>query len=126
MIVGSPNEVFNYNLSSDRVTVERAFGMYVGRWRCLNRANSCEIAHVIEFCMAGCILHNICMQRIIQNRDADELLMALPDDGRVDDYLDRPRYKKPLPGFDGVGDDTQGARLRNNLSDWCQLRGKVR
>ena len=29
MVVGSPNEIFNKNLSSDRVTVERAFGMLV-------------------------------------------------------------------------------------------------
>ena len=54
---------FNLKHSQTRIKVEQAFGLLIGRWRCLlhNLEVSFEIvSHIVT---AYCILHNICEER---------------------------------------------------------------
>ena len=124
--VGSPREIFNFNLSSDRVTVERAFGMLVARWRALNITNSSKVSHVTMYAQACCRLHNICMKRIIAEGSYDDIPMGIPDGVAPPDGLPRPRYARPLVGADLGPADPTGANLRNALMGWCLLHGKER
>ena len=57
---GSLQQEFNCRLSHPRITVEYAFGLLKGRWRCLRNRLSVHVTEVPEVVGACCILHNIC------------------------------------------------------------------
>uniref|UniRef100_A0A3B1IRQ6 Putative nuclease HARBI1 n=1 Tax=Astyanax mexicanus TaxID=7994 RepID=A0A3B1IRQ6_ASTMX len=51
---------FNNRLSRARMTVERAFGLLKGRWRCLMKRCDCHISNINNIITACCVLHNFC------------------------------------------------------------------
>nr|XP_055057244.1 uncharacterized protein LOC129441619 [Misgurnus anguillicaudatus] len=51
---------FNNRLSRARMTVERAFGLLKGRWRCLMKRYDCQIDNINTIISACCVLHNFC------------------------------------------------------------------
>ena len=53
---------FNRTLSGARSTVERAFGLLKGRWRCLLKRNDSNLENISATALACCILHNICQE----------------------------------------------------------------
>lgn len=52
---------FNTCLSTTRVTVERAFGLYKGRFRRLQYVDTHSIQTTVNLIIVCCILHNICI-----------------------------------------------------------------
>ena len=65
---------FNKHLSSARVTVERAFGVLKGRWRCLLKRLDNDLESVPSIIITCCVLHNICLQNHDNYIDDDDLL----------------------------------------------------
>jgi hypothetical protein len=58
---------FNHILSSQRITIERAFGILVRRWGILWRPiafSLCKVAKIVRVCA---MVHNICVDRWIIN-----------------------------------------------------------
>jgi DDE superfamily endonuclease len=58
---------FNHVLSSQRITIERAFGQLVRRWGILWCANSCRLKNVSLMVQCCAKLHNICVERWVKN-----------------------------------------------------------
>jgi hypothetical protein len=54
---------FNHVLSSQRITIERAFGQLVRRWGILWCTNSCRLKSVSLMVQCCAKLHNICVER---------------------------------------------------------------
>ena len=55
-------DVFNYLQSSQRIHIERAFGILMSRWGILWRPLRCSLRRAQRI-IAGCmLLHNICMR----------------------------------------------------------------
>eukprot|EP00794_Sanderia_malayensis_P015586 gene15586-17159_t len=54
--------LFNLSLSQARVSIERAFGIFKGRWRLLLGKVCLEPSYVADTVMACCVLHNICQE----------------------------------------------------------------
>ena len=50
---------FNKALSLARVTIERAFGVSKGRWRCLLKRLDNNLENVPDVILACCVHHNI-------------------------------------------------------------------
>ena len=65
---------FNKHLSSTRATVERAFGVLKGRWRCLLKRLDNDLESVSSIIITCCVLHNICLQNHDNYIDDDDLL----------------------------------------------------
>ena len=94
---------FNHTLSSQRITIERAFGQLVRRWGILWCANSSRLRNVSLIVQCCAKLHNICVDRwLIEGRNlglnvATELEIVpeqmniedanRPDDGEVAERL---------------------------------------
>jgi DDE superfamily endonuclease len=58
---------FNHILSSQRIAIERAFGVLIRRWGILWRPISfslCKVAKIVRVCA---MLHNICVDRWVIN-----------------------------------------------------------
>lgn len=55
---------YNYCLSSARVSIERAFGLWKARWRSvLDCLPTVKIEKIPEYLVATMVLHNICVMR---------------------------------------------------------------
>ena len=54
---------FNHILSSQRITIERAFGILVRRWGILWRPMECSVAKATVRATVCAKLHNICVDR---------------------------------------------------------------
>lgn len=55
---------FNFCLSSSRISIERAFGLWKGRWRSvLDCLPMVKIEKIPEYLVATMVLHNICIMR---------------------------------------------------------------
>jgi len=52
---------FNTRLSTTRVTIERAFGIFKGRFRRLQYLDTHKIETAVDLIIVCCILHNICI-----------------------------------------------------------------
>lgn len=66
---------FNTHLSQARMTVERAFGLLKGRWRCLSKRADFETSFVSDVSFACCVLHNFCEthnEEYIADEEEDE------------------------------------------------------
>ncbi|XP_049522640.1 putative nuclease HARBI1 [Dermacentor silvarum] len=57
---GTPQQVFNYNLSRTRRIVENAFGRMKARFRFVAKRTECRLPNSRKAIRACCILHNIC------------------------------------------------------------------
>ena len=65
---------FNNVLSSQRITIERAFGILVRRWGILWRPISFSLCRVAKIARVCAILHNICVDRWLLNYPRNHLL----------------------------------------------------
>ena len=65
---------FNKHLYSARVTVERAFGVLKGRWRCLLKGLDNDLESVSSIIISCCVLHNICQQNHDNYINGDDVL----------------------------------------------------
>jgi hypothetical protein len=54
---------FNFLLSSNRVSIERAFGLLKGRFPRLTSLVVNRVETVVDIIMACCVLHNVCIQQ---------------------------------------------------------------
>ena len=86
-------DAFNYFQSSQRIHIERAFGMLVARWGVLWRPMRCTLeraTHIVRACM---VLNNICTKRLtssstrssasdMQDGDDTTILFQNGTDGR--------------------------------------------
>ena len=70
---------FNKQLSAARVTVERAFGVPKGRWRCLLKRLDNRLSNVSGIIMTCCALHNICHERSDEFIDEDNIVNHILD-----------------------------------------------
>ena len=52
-LLNETQKKFNKTLSSARVTIERAFGLLKGRWRCLLKRLDHEIENIAEIVFIG-------------------------------------------------------------------------
>ncbi|XP_034234245.1 uncharacterized protein LOC117641206 [Thrips palmi] len=69
---------FNFCLSSARVSIERAFGVWKGRWRSvLECFPMVKIENIPEYLVATMVLHNICIMRndLIEYQEMPEDLL---------------------------------------------------
>ena len=58
--LGDPQKFFTFKLSSARMVVEKAFGRFKGRWRCLLKRFDGNLEYV-NYVIGACVtLHNIC------------------------------------------------------------------
>lgn len=62
---------YNHLLSSNRVVIERAFGLLKGRFRRLKYLATAEIETALTIIMACCVIHNVC---ILQSDAVEEFL----------------------------------------------------
>ncbi|KAI2647209.1 Protein ANTAGONIST OF LIKE HETEROCHROMATIN PROTEIN 1 [Labeo rohita] len=74
---------FNNRLSKARMTVERAFDLLKGRWRCLMKRCDCHIDNINTIISACCMLHNFCQ---VNGEECEEiaaeeenLFLLMPD-----------------------------------------------
>ena len=99
---------FNHVLSSQRISIERAFGQLVRRWGILWCANSSRLASVSVIVLVCAKLHNICVDRWMINDSVGSMAGA----GDVED----------IPLHDGIDNcrptDAEVAnRLHNKYSE---------
>jgi hypothetical protein len=59
---------FNNVLSSQRITIERAFGILIRRWGILWKPISFELRKIPAIVRACVMLHNVCVKRWVRNR----------------------------------------------------------
>lgn len=71
---------FNYVLSSNRQTVERAIRLLKGRWRKLQHIDYLNLKLIVLIIIAACVLHNVCLV----HDDFDEGYM-LDNENEIDD-----------------------------------------
>ena len=107
---------FNHTLSSQRITIERAFGQLVRNWGILWCANSSRLKNVSLMVQCCAKLHNICVQRwLIDGRSAGlnvaTELEIVPEQMNIED-ADRPDDNKVAERLTNryVGIDTRAAR----------------
>ena len=83
---------FNHTLSSQRITIERAFGQLVRRWGILWSANSGRLKNVSLMIQCCAKLHNMCVDRwLIEGKkggvDVATVLEIVPDQMNIDDAI---------------------------------------
>ena len=83
---------FNHTLSSQRITIERAFGRLVRRWGILWCANSSRLKNVSLMVQCCAKLHNICVDRwLINGRrggiDIATVLEVIPEQINIEDAI---------------------------------------
>jgi hypothetical protein len=80
---------FNHILSSQRITIERAFGMLVRRWGILWKPISFELKKVPTIVRVCAMLHNVCVDRFVATyghmRSADK--QVIPQHDRVEEDM---------------------------------------
>ena len=73
---------FNKALSSARVTIERAFGVLKGRWRCLLKRLDNNLENIPDIILACCVLHNITQLKGDNYIDYDDVIPQVLQDQR--------------------------------------------
>lgn len=101
--LSSRQKNFNFCLSSARVSIERAFGVWKARWRSiLDCLPMTTLEKIPEYIVASMILHNICIlnrdlvdiNQLVQNQDIQRNRLI---SGRVDEgNIKRQRIMKDL------------------------------
>ena len=83
---------FNHTLSTQRISIERAFGQLVRRWGILWCANSSRLKTVSAIVLACAKLHNLCVDRWIQNgKIAGMDSMVVTEDVPLHDGIENSR-----------------------------------
>ena len=77
---------FNKHLSSAKVTVDRAFWVLKGRWRCLLKRLDNDLESASSIIITCCVLHNICQQNHNNYIDDDDVL---------ENVLEQERRERP-------------------------------
>lgn len=116
-IIADPNRVlyfkmrtFNHTLSSQRITIERAFGQLVRRWGILWGPNSSRLSNVSLMVQCCAKLHNICVERwlidgrrtgmsVTDNFENIPEQMNIEDAVRPDDIEIRARLNNRFEGI---------------------------
>ena len=70
---------FNRQLRAVRVTVERAFGVFKGRWRCLLKRLDNRLSNVSDIIITCCTLHDIWQERIDEFIGEDNIVNNILD-----------------------------------------------
>ena len=73
---------FNKALSSARVTIERAFGVLKGRWRCLLKRLDNNLENIPDIILACCVLYNITQLKGDSYTDNDDFIPQVLQDRR--------------------------------------------
>ena len=73
---------FNKALSSARVTIERAFGVLKGHWRCLLKRLDNNLENIPDIILACCVLHNITQLKGDNYIDYDDVILQVLQDQR--------------------------------------------
>ena len=77
---------FNKALPSARVTIERAFGVLNGHWRCLLKRLDNNLENIPDIILACCVLHNITQLKGDNYIDYDNVIpQVLQDQQRARD-----------------------------------------
>ena len=71
---------FNKALSSTRVTIERAFGVLKGHWRCLLKRLDNNLENIPDIILACCVLHNITQLKGDSYIDYDDVIPQVLQD----------------------------------------------
>ncbi len=119
LVDSEPRRRFNLHLSRARVTVERAFGLLKGRWRCL-RCLRCDLMNSGRYIACCMVLHNLCIDR--QDVCADEFFDSIEEEERrardepdVDEDAIHPADVMDLPAAGYVLRSTDGSEMRSRL-----------
>ena len=110
---------FNYWLSSHRQTVERAFGVLLGRWGILHKGGLAYdhfmAMKIIQTCVA---LHNFCMERRQTDYWAHQWALAYnPDWDAGEEPPPNAPPPMPLEALDGA-DNVAGQGQRHGILVW--------
>ena len=73
---------FNKALPSARVTIECAFGVLKGRWRCLLKRLDNNLENIPDIILACCVLHNITLLKGDSYIDYDDVIPQVLHDQR--------------------------------------------
>ncbi len=65
------DEYFNFKLSSSRMCVEQAFGIYKSRWRLFRSPSKGTLEAHVAAMSAACVLHNICIEKMTRRDDPE-------------------------------------------------------
>lgn len=88
---------FNFCLSSARISIERAFGLWKARWRsifdCLSMVT---LKKIPEYLVGTCVLHNICILKgdMIDFDEAYEQQQQLPHDRLTNEITEHGKAKR--------------------------------
>lgn len=88
---------FNFCLSSARISIERAFGLWKARWRsifdCLPMVT---LKKIPEYLVGTCVLHNICILKgdMIDFDEAYEQQQQLPHDRLTNEITEHGKAKR--------------------------------
>ena len=81
----SMKRTFNYLLSYQRCTVERAFGMLLRKWVILMRRLECSRLHCKLIWRVCVKLHNLCVDRWLKKKDKKPIPFSVPRTGELSD-----------------------------------------
>lgn len=88
---------FNFCLSSARISIERAFGVWKTRWRsifdCLPMVT---LEKIPEYLVGTCVLHNICILKgdIIDFDEAEQQQQHLPYENPTNERMECGKIKR--------------------------------
>lgn len=92
-------KIYNEKLSKNRVSIEHAFGLLKGRFRCLQNLQVYKTEYIPKIILACCILHNLC----IDQNDCIPILLDEPEGNNG-------------PNVDLGNQDNGGVEKRNYIS----------
>lgn len=95
---------FNFCLSSARISIERAFGLWKARWRSiLDCLPMVTLEKIPEYLIGTCVLHNICiLKEDLIDFDEAEQQQKLPHERLINERIQHGKVKRD--------------RIMNNLS----------
>ena len=109
-------ECFNFWHSQVRITIERAFGIFVQRFGIFWQALKFDLNKSIEIVHACCRLHNFCINRnlpVISTHHVPPNVAAVDVNGTLVD----PYWQEDLTPSEQWGSVSTGSTLRDNLVD---------
>ena len=86
---------FNFYQSKTRITIERAFGVFVARWGILRRPLTCSLQHCVSLVRCCMKLHNLCIEDGMP--DVDPI-----NRGRENEIMKKDRFRPYNQNLDNI------------------------
>ena len=117
--LGERKVYYNSKLSSTRMTIERTFGRFKGKFRRMKNLDMLRVDLIPNVILAACVLHNVSMEEEQEENPAEhpeEQVEALDHDEGVEE-----------PGDQQDEQDGNGAQKRDEMVErlWAYRRGRM-